>query len=361
MVGEKGGAEVSMIHHCRLLDRSRFTPAAVLLRPGPFEKELKAVGTETYVLQQHRRRNVVAVMRAVVQIARLAREQGFDLLNSNVFPAHLYGGWAARLAGIPAVGTFHTVEHPGLLTTATLAIPISHVVANNPKSTQFFRDHGKPTTMIWPGVDIETLRHGTPRSELAARYGLPPEKRWICMSGRLQRWKGQIEFIRTVAALADDPGFHAVIVGGTLFGLEPAYQQELRALAAELNVSHRVTFTGFVSDADLAGLIGSSYVTVHPARDEDFGLSVAEAQALGIPTIAFAAIGPANIIDHMKTGWVVPIGDQQTLNESLRTALRSPDLVARMGVAARERTARLFSLEQYMRQFEEVYSKVLGH
>lgn len=360
MVGEKGGAEVSMVHHCRVLDRSRFKPATVLLRPGPLERELQEVGTETFVLTKHRMRNAVAVGRTIVQIAGLARKHQFDLINSNGFRAHFYGGLAARLAGIPEVSTLHAVELPGISTRVILGVPTRHVIANCPRTAQYFVDNGKPTTMVWPGVDVSVLRQGTPRDQLATKYNLPSGRRWVCMSGRLQRFKGQIEFIRSVAASSNDSSFHAVIIGGSLFGREPAYQQELRALAAELKVSDRITFTGFIPDADVAGLIGASYVTMHPAHEEDFGLSVAEAQALGVPTIAFASVGPAAIIDHLKTGWVVPIGDQAQLDDSLRTALQDPERIAQMGVAAQERTRRHFSLEQHMRQFQEIYSKVLG-
>lgn len=360
MVGEKGGAEVSMIHHCRVLDRSRFTPATVLLRPGPVERELQAVGTETFVLKKHRMRDVVTVGRTVLQIAGLARKHRFDLINSNGFRAHFYGGLAARLAGIPEVSTLHAVELPGISTRVILGIPTRHVIANCPRTAQYFIDNGKPTTMVWPGVDASVLRQGTPRDQLATKYGLPADLRWVCMSGRLQRFKGQIEFVRSVAAASADRSFHAVIIGGSLFGQEPAYLRELRALAAELKVADRITFTGFIPDADVAGLIGSSYVTMHPAHEEDFGLSVAEAQALGVPTIAYSSVGPAAIIEHLKTGWVVPIGDQAQLDESLRIALRTPSLVAQMGVAAQDRTNRLFSLSEHMRQFQDIYSRVLG-
>jgi glycosyltransferase involved in cell wall biosynthesis len=359
-VGEKGGAEVLMLNNCRALDRDRFRSATVLLRPGPLEAELQEVGVETFTLTRHRMRNAVAVARSIFQIAGLARRHSFDLINSNGFRAHFYGGLAARLAGIPEVNTCHAAELPGISTRCILGVPTRHVIANCPRTARYFESVGKPTTMVWPGVDVSVLRRGTPRNGLAAKYQLPDTSRWVCMSGRLQRFKGQIEFIRSIAALSSQPDLHGVIIGGSLFGREPAYQQELRALAAELGVSHRITFTGFIPDADVAGLIGASYVTMHPAHDEDFGISVAEAQGLGVPTIAFNAVGPAAIIEHLRTGWVVPVGDQSALNESLRIALADPGLVARMGKAAEERTARLFSLEEHVRKYQEVYSSVLG-
>ena len=63
-VGEKGGAEVTMLHTFRVLDRTRFIPAMVQLRPGPLEAEATAAGAEVFVLKQHRMRNLPAVFQA---------------------------------------------------------------------------------------------------------------------------------------------------------------------------------------------------------------------------------------------------------------------------------------------------------
>ncbi len=358
-VGEKGGAEVTMLHTFRVMDRTRFQPVLVQLRPGPLSDELRELKVDNYVLKEHRMRNLPAVARTIWQVSRLAREHGFALLHSNGFRAHVYGGWAARLAGIPEVWTGHTVEVPGLSTRAILSIPTTQVIGNCPRTAQFYERAGKPTRMIWPGVNTAQLDQGTSRSELAQTYQLPETQRWVSMGARLQRFKGQREFVRAMASLPRATGVHGIVIGGSLFGQENDYERELRALAAELNVTDRITFTGFIPDADVAGLLGASCLTLHPAYEEDFGLAVAEAQALGVPTIAFATVGPAAIIEDGKTGWLVPIGDQSRLEQVLAQALANPEQLQQFGAAARERSRRLFVIEEHTRQTEEVYSQVL--
>jgi glycosyltransferase involved in cell wall biosynthesis len=359
-VGEKGGAEVTMLHTFRVQDRSKFHPAVVQLRPGPLSRELQELAVDNYVLTEHRMRNVFGVARAIVQIANLAKKHQFALLHSNGFRAHVYGGLGAALAGIPEVWTGHTAEVPGLSTRAILAIPTHQVIANCPRTARFFQDAGKPTQMIWPGVNTAQLDRGTPRAELASRYKIPADRRWVAMGARLQRFKGQREFVRAIASAPAASGIHGIVIGGSLFGQENDYERELRALAAELNVTDRITFTGFIPDADVAGFLGASCLTLHPAHEEDFGLAVAEAQALGVPTIAFATVGPSAIIEEGKTGWLVPIGDQNRLNAALAAALAVPDQLAAMGRAARERSRRLFGIEEHVRQTQEVYSRVLA-
>jgi glycosyltransferase involved in cell wall biosynthesis len=131
-------------------------------------------------------------------------------------------------------------------------------------------------------------------------------------------------------------------------------------LAASLGIAHRVTFTGFVSDRDLAGLLASSALVVHPALEEDFGLTVAEAQALGIPVLAYAAVGPAAIIEPDVTGWLVAVGDQAGLNAALTDAMSDDARLRRYGAAGRTRSRSLFGADQHARQTEAIYEMILA-
>lgn len=360
-VGEKGGAESLMIECLRVLDRSRFQPHVIQLRPGRLQQMLEDIGVPVHVLSEHRMREVHHVAEAIGQIRGIVRRNRIALIHSNGFRAHVYGGLAAAWAGVPEVWTTHTVELPTLATSAILSIPTDCVVANCPRTAAFFRSRvAAPVEMIWPGVNREVLERATPRLSLAETYRLPAAARWISIGGRLQKYKGQMEFLRALASLPRDSNVHGIIIGGTLFGQESEYQRELRLLAAELKVTDRVTFTGFVPDADVAGLFGQSYVTLHPAHDEDFGLAVAEAQILGVPCIAFSAVGPAAIILDGETGWLVPVGDQPGLNRALAEALADPKEVSRRGMRAQMSCSDRFGVQEHVRKTMECYDRALS-
>lgn len=360
-VGEKGGAEVYMINFLRHLPEGRFRPGVILLRPGPLEAELRGLGWDVWVLARHRMRNALAVARSILQIRSIVRREGLDLLHSNGFRAHAYGGPAARLAGVPEVWSVHTAEQPGWSTRAILRIPTAHVTGNCPRTTEFFVRHGLPTSLIWPPVDLERLGRQTPRDALAAKFNLPAAGRWVMQAARLQRFKGQHHLVRAVATLPPDQAdVQAVIVGGSLFGMEQDYQKELRELAAGLGVAGRVHFTGFVSDDELRGLIAASEVVVHPAHDEDFGLIVAEAQAMERPVVAFAAVGPAAIVEDGRTGRLVPVGDQAGLDRALSDVLADRGLREAYGRAGRERVLRLFAADQAGTRLARIYEAVLA-
>lgn len=360
-VGEKGGAEVYMINFLRHLPAERFRPGVILLRPGPLADELRALGWDVWVLPRHRMRNVLGVTRAILAIRRLVRAEGIALLHSNGFRAHAYGGPAARLAGVPEVWSVHTVEQPGWSTRAILGLRTDHVTGNCPRTTDYFVRHGLPTSLIWPPVDTGRLENRAPRAALAAKFQIPADGRWIMQAARLQRFKGQHHLVRALAALPPAlAGVHAVIVGGSLFGMETDYTDELKRLAASLGVAGRVHFTGFISDDELRGFVAASELVVHPAHDEDFGLIVAEAQAMERPVLAFAAVGPAAIIEHGRTGRLVPIGDQAALDRELAALLGDPAPLAALGAAGGRRVAALFAAPAAGRRLAAVYDAVLA-
>lgn len=364
-VGEKGGAETLMIECLRALDRSRFQPSVIQLRPGPLSDLLREIDVDVHVLQTHRMREVGKVAASIARITSIARQENIRLLHSNGFRAHVYGGLAAAAAGIAEVWTTHTVEQPHPSTTAILSIPTDGVLANCPRTRDYFLQAGKPTRLIWPGVNgavLDAHAARSPRGDLASRYRLPASARWITVGARLQRFKGQDQFLHAFArvAQAGTRDIHAVIVGGSLFGQETEYQRELRELAASLGIAAHVTFTGFIPDADVAGLLAASTLVVHPALEEDFGLTVAEAQALGTPVVAYAAVGPAAIIEHGRTGWLVPVGDVPGLADSIRNALASGDTLRAAGNAGRERCLREFGAHSHARQTEAAYAEALA-
>lgn len=348
-----------MLECLRVLDRAQFSPHAILLRPGPLEAELRDLSVPTFVQTPHRMRNLWGVAKTVWNIRRLVREHRLRFLHANAFRAHAYSGLVRKFDGIPNVLTVHSPENPGLFTKALLALPVDAVLANCNATADAFRPADWPVEVVWPGINETHLQRHTDRGTLVRRYGVPSQRRWVSMCARIQRHKGQQHFLRAIAAAARQHDVQGVLVGAPLFGLDEDYLTELKDLANQLGIASRVTFTGFVPNEDVAGFQAASTLTLHTALREDFGLSLAEANILGVPAVAFAAVGPAVIIRPGETGWLAPVGDQAALNECVIEALSDPERLLRFGRAARERIRGNFSIEQHVRQTEAIYRRLL--
>jgi glycosyltransferase involved in cell wall biosynthesis len=99
-------------------------------------------------------------------------------------------------------------------------------------------------------------------------------------------------------------------------------------------------------------------VFVLPSRYEGMPLALLEAQALGVPAVAFdCPTGPAEII-NADTGIAVPLADTQALASALLRLLADAPLRARMGAAAIARSRAAFSAQQHFQRWTALVQRV---
>jgi rhamnosyl/mannosyltransferase len=170
----------------------------------------------------------------------------------------------------------------------------------------------------------------------------------ILYVGRLSRYKGVSHLI---AAMQSSPGRLAVIGDGPL---KPALEAQSRAMG----VADRVSFTGFVPDAELGIAYQSADIFVLPSTDraEGFGYVLLEAMAASLPLISTElGTGTSFVNRHGETGLVVPAEDPRALAEAIRSLARDPALMRRFGQAARDRLQELFTVEGMADAIEAEY------
>ncbi|MBQ0929622.1 glycosyltransferase family 4 protein [Ideonella alba] len=118
-----------------------------------------------------------------------------------------------------------------------------------------------------------------------------------------------------------------------------------QALAQQLGVADSVRF--LPPTPAMAQAYRDSAVFVLPSRYEGMPLVLLEAQAMGLPAVAFdCPTGPADVIAP-ETGVLVPDGDIDGLARALGELLDDPARRQRLGAAAIERSQRLFSPQRH--------------
>jgi colanic acid/amylovoran biosynthesis glycosyltransferase len=86
----------------------------------------------------------------------------------------------------------------------------------------------------------------------------------------------------------------------------------------------------------------------------------AEAQASGVPVVAFAAGGVPEVVEHGQTGYLVPQKDVVGLAKYIRVLLENPALRTEMGLKARKRAENLFDIRRRVRELENLYERVIS-
>lgn len=364
-----GGGELS------LLDLARHLPGCrvVLFAPGPFWQRLNEAGVDVEVLAAGqtvlgvRRESRLGALAALPGILRMAHQvatmaRAFDIIHCNSQKAFVVGALAGAIARKPVIWHLRDMlthaSFSGLnrRVTVQLANRLAKLVITNSQATaDAFAAVGgdqRKTAVLYNGIDPAPAYGSAGR--VRSGLGLPAGQGPVlgCFS-RLSPWKGQHVLLEAAAMLRPRyPDLTVLLVGSPLFG-EDAYAEELRHRASVLGLGRHVKFLGFRSD--IPALMSLCDVVVHTSVEpEPFGRVIIEGQFAGKPVIATAAGGAVELIDHGKTGLLVPPGDPSALADAVRLLMDDAPLATRIGLAGHGRAEQEFTVAKMVGRFQQL-------
>jgi glycosyltransferase involved in cell wall biosynthesis len=173
------------------------------------------------------------------------------------------------------------------------------------------------------------------RASVRAEMRLPVEATILLALGRLHPQKGYGDLICAAAGIsAERPNVRVVIAG------DGPDRERLEELTRALGVTDVVRLIGHRADAER--LMAAADVFAFPSHFEGTPFALLEAMAHGLPVIAAAFGGADEIVDHDRTGILVPVARPNALRVAVLQALADPERLSRLAAAGRER-ARAFS------------------
>lgn len=163
--------------------------------------------------------------------------------------------------------------------------------------------------------------------------------------GALTRQKGVFDTIQALGIVASQG-----IRDWTLRIAGWGDETTLKSLADDHGISEHVEFLGNLDKVSLLPQLAWADLAILPSYFESFGLAIAEAQATGVPVVAYETGAVPEIVVHNVTGWLAPTGDVRLLAKCIEKAKSNPQKTFQMGSAARRRTGALFSWKDSARR-----------
>jgi glycosyltransferase involved in cell wall biosynthesis len=300
--------------------------------------------------------------RSLLDLLRLVRSSGADLLYLSGPKSNLLGRVVARWSGVPAVLRLNNMlPEPAAILLAQRRLASSTaagVAASKAVQRWATRQYALPperVPVIYEGHDV--AHFAAPAADARARIrreiAIGEDAALIGLLGRvLTSQKGQELAIRLMPELRRRrPDAALAIVGG---GPD---LEACRRSTVQLGLDGAVRFLGHRSD--IPDVLAAVDVVVVPSLvDEGFPFVALEASAAGRPVVAFDSGGLPEAVRHGESGLIVPKGDGARLVEAIDRVLGDPAFARRLGANGRRHAAG-FTVASHVRGLTELFEKVV--
>ena len=208
---------------------------------------------------------------------------------------------------------------------------------------------------------IRLVPHGVEVFPDFARPPRPPGPPLVVYLGRLEHRKGTVELLQAIPqVLQAVPDARFILVGADR-PHAPGGRTHAAYLAADFPeaVRRQVTLTGPLPQAAVDGFLQAADVFVAPSRYESFGLIFLEAMRWGTPVVGTTAGGIPEVVEHGKSGWLVPPERPDELAAALVHLLRDEALRDTLGAAGRARAEAEFTVGRMAGRMADLYTEVV--
>ena len=376
-----GGAEINLLELIAHL-RGTYEFHVIVPDEGPFPAKARSAGATVWLLpwpEAITRTGETAMRPAIFKmlasasslwpftrrLGALLEEIAPAVFVTNAVKCHIIGAMTRLPKGVPLIWYMHDGLEQRRVSRKILRLlaPRCDMAVCNSSyvesQVQRYVSRSVPAHVVYNIVDLDRFHPEVlPTEDL--RKG--PGEIWFGMVGAITPLKGQDIFLDTAERVARElPHARFLIVGSNPYVTESGMQYELflRRRVANSALDGRVKFVGFRHD--VPSVLRQLDVLVQPNRGpEGLGRSVLEAMACGKPVIAVDKWGPAELVEHGRSGLLFPPQDAEKLATHMLTLAGSESLRKSMGKHGHAWVQRNLVSKQLARQFDGILAGAIA-
>jgi glycosyltransferase involved in cell wall biosynthesis len=358
------GAESQLASLLQGLAReSEFRLCAILFNEGRLADEARQCGVDVMVIPE----STTGFWEAVRRASGYLGKKETRIIHSHGYKSNLLAKLVARRCHIPVVvRTQHGMPEPfqgirglkqGVLQLADRAIArwgTDGVIAVSEEMRVRLASSvgsGKVTT-VPNGIDASAVISPWSSEESKERLGLPRDCPTVGAAGRLEPIKRLDLFLRMAAQISEREPRCRFVIAGT-----GSQESNLRALASSLGLAKKVLFLGHRSD--VWDVMRALDIFVFSSDHEGLPMVLLEALALGVPVVARAVGGIAEVIEDGKSGILVPSAEPSGLAQACLVLLADQRHREELASTGAERVASVYSVERTAASVARFYAGLL--
>lgn len=354
-----GGAETVFLDLAEHLKLEGFDTLAIIKGPGWVEDQLKLRGIDYRIVKPQGFLSLPYYWALI----NLLREHRVKLIQAHLLGSTLTFSLLSLLLRIPLIATLHGQvdvnpnEKRVFLKNRIMRGGVNRLIAVSDGLADYIAKRGlfrkKDIGVIYNGVDIDKYGRNQSR-KLREQLNLNDQAALVGSVGNVRPAKAYHVLIDAAAALKNShPNLQFVIAGHQ----KPTLMQQLEEQIEALELKERVHFIGFHDNT--AEFLGQLDIFALSSSSEGFSIATIEAMATGLPVLATQCGGPEEIIEHNRTGWLVPPNDPDALAQGLETLLADRALQDRLAEAGQKHAAETFSMNTLLNRYKAEYMELL--
>lgn len=364
---EYGGAQRQVVELANNLDPSEFDVHVCSLSDYvPLGETLHCHEDRLHIIHKEYKFD----MKVVWKLYKLLRQVKADIVQSYLFDAEIAVRLAGKLAGTPVIISSERNTNYRLkkiqLTAYRLTKNLFDVCIANSNAGADFNSR----TLNQPRNKYRVVHNGvnttrfSPHDNSATRneLGIPKESFCVGMFGSFKEQKNHpLLFAAATHVLHKHPDTRFVFIGDQLYaGMHGSsdYKTSIEKLVDELGIRKQCLFLGNRNDVEK--LYNACDITVLPSLFEGTPNVAIESMACGIPVIATDVSDNSYVIPDGKAGFIINLGDDETLAERINRFIEDRELLQRMKEDARNWMLKEFSTKRLAEKTESIYRDCLN-
>ena len=214
---------------------------------------------------------------------------------------------------------------------------------------------GSKKVIIYNGINTADWRPINKNDQLSTPNS--QQKLLVGCIGQLIPWKRHTDLINAAEMII--PLFknvHFILLGDDLFNEHTEYVSLLKKIISIKGLSANFSFLGY--SPDIKEILAELDLVVHCADGEPFGRVLIESMSMEKPVVAYNCGGPAEVIEHNFTGYLIDPFDTNLLSAQILDLLNNPTKRDNFGRNSRCVIKQKFSIELNSKNMETVFNSI---
>lgn len=348
-----GGQEMRILHEAMGMRERGHEIVIAVAKNGGLVEPAKRAGFRVYELK-FTRANAAFLL---LQLIRIIRKEGIELVNTHSSLDAWIGGIAARATGKKVIRTRHLSNYirKGLNSRLLYNTLADYVIATSSRVIPTIASQARISLsrckLIATGVDPKRFTP-SPKQVASFRKSLGVDE-GDCLVGTacvVRSWKGVDDLIRAAYLLRDIKQLKWVIIGG-------GYIQQRQKLVKELALGEILAFTGHLDDPSYA-IQALDIFALLSTKNEGISQACLQAAYLRKPLVTTAVGGLGEVCKMGETGILVPTNSPKDVAASILSLYDDPETRKAMGQRGRQLVEKQFTIEHTLDQMEEIYREL---